>query len=135
MAKGIIYTSTTLSHPSTTLLLQSAIDTLLTSLEEDPKPRILWSLSYTQHHASPSPPPPRNTPPDIDDSATPSNDSSQRSGIFHLKDLSPSLALEDEVLRDVRAAWERITAEDGELRGGFLQFEDREEICAEDEEA
>lgn len=60
--------------------------------------------------------------------------SSQQSGILFLKDLAPSLALEDEVLRDVRAVWELITADDGDERGGFMQFEDREGGANEDGE-
>ncbi|KAL8648076.1 MAG: hypothetical protein Q9210_005197 [Variospora velana] len=127
--KGIIYTSTTLAQSSASLLLQSAIDTLLSSVNEQPMPTILWSLSYTQHHLT--------TPSSVstskeESSSQPRRD--QQAGILVLKDLAPSLALEDDPLRDVRAKWELITAEDGDERGGFMQFEDREDIGGEEEE-
>ncbi|KAL8750003.1 MAG: hypothetical protein Q9184_006586 [Pyrenodesmia sp. 2 TL-2023] len=130
----IIYTSTTISHPSATLLLQSAINALLDSLNESPKPEILWWLSYTQHHAIPSPSALLNPQSDINNltSFHPESIKQQRSGILHLQDLAPSLALEDDVLRDVRAVWERITADDGDARGGFLQFEDRAGLGGDD---
>ncbi|KAI4142992.1 MAG: hypothetical protein L6R39_004754 [Caloplaca ligustica] len=126
----IIYTSTTLCHPSTDLLLRSAVELLLSSIEEDSKPDILWSVSYTQHHPSTATAPPQ----DVNDSAAPVNHNEHRNGgVFHLQELSPSLALEDEVLRDVKAAWERITAGDGDGRGGFMQFGEREGGGADDE--
>lgn len=34
----------------------------------------------------------------------------------------------------MREVWERITADDGEGRGGFMQFEDREGFGEEEEE-
>ncbi|KAL8894411.1 MAG: hypothetical protein Q9207_008506, partial [Kuettlingeria erythrocarpa] len=116
----IIYTSTTLSHPSTSLLLQSAVNTLIDSLDESPKPKILWSISYTQHHTT-SPLSPSSV--EVNDLPI---ESLPKHGTIRLQDLAPSLALEDEVLKDVQAAWERITADDGAARGRFLQFEDRE---------
>ncbi|KAI4118164.1 MAG: hypothetical protein LQ338_007453 [Usnochroma carphineum] len=127
--KGIIYTSTHLSHPSTALLLKSAMDIFLDTLDESPRPKILWSLFYTQHHPTSSS---TSLVPDTEDSTTAPDHKCDR--ILCLRDLSPSLALEDEVLRDVRAAWEVITADDGEARGGFLQFEEREGVGAEDDE-
>ncbi|KAL8917453.1 MAG: hypothetical protein Q9208_007947 [Pyrenodesmia sp. 3 TL-2023] len=126
----IIYTSTTLTHPSASRLLQSAINALLDALNESPKPEIIWSLSYTQHHTTSSHPSPSK---DVNPTSSPTaSTEQQRYGIFHLKDLAPSLALEDEVLRDVRAAWECITADDRDERGGFLQFEDREGLGGDD---
>ncbi|KAI4115952.1 MAG: hypothetical protein LQ345_003541 [Seirophora villosa] len=129
--KGIIYTSTTLTQSAALILLRSAIDTLLSSVNEQPTPTILWSLSYTQHHHQPTPP---SSLTGNEASVTSHARSSQQSGILFLKDLAPSLALEDEVLRDVRAVWELITADDGDERGGFMQFEDREGGANEDGE-
>ncbi|KAL9025987.1 MAG: hypothetical protein Q9196_005278 [Gyalolechia fulgens] len=127
----IIYTSTSFSHPSAPDLLRSAIDTLLStfSMETTPKPDILWFLTYKQHHQLPS------SQPSIPNPAHgPEHASDRQSGVLYLQDLGPSLALEDDVLRDVRAVWECITADDGDARGGFMQFEDREGVGGEDDE-
>ncbi|KAL8723598.1 MAG: hypothetical protein Q9225_000140 [Loekoesia sp. 1 TL-2023] len=129
----IIYTSTSLLHPSASDLLSSAIQTLLSTVdnESSSNPEILWSLTYKQNHpavSSSSSLPPEEAPPTADVTEN------QKCGILHLKDLGPSLALEDEVLRNVRAVWERITADDGDSRGGFMQFEDREGLGGEGEE-
>ncbi|KAI4092833.1 MAG: hypothetical protein LQ344_003198 [Seirophora lacunosa] len=121
--KGIIYTSTTLAQSAALILLRSAIDTLLSSVNEQPTPTILWSLSYTHHHHHPTPP---SSLISNDASVTSHARSSQQSSVLFLRDLAPSMALEDEVLRDVRAVWELVTADDGDERGGFMQFEDRE---------
>ncbi|KAL8809515.1 MAG: hypothetical protein Q9200_003349 [Gallowayella weberi] len=130
---AIIYASLTLPHPSASDLLSSAIETLLSALpNESSKPDILWSLSYKQHHSIPSLPSP---PIQKTDTANPlSQASTPNHGILHLQDLGPSLALEDDVLKDVRAVWERVTADDGESRGSFMLFEDREVIGGEDGE-
>ncbi|KAI4253551.1 MAG: hypothetical protein L6R35_007559, partial [Caloplaca aegaea] len=124
----IIYTSTTLAHSSASLLLESAIDTLLSSVNEQPTPTILWSLSYTQQH--PATPPSFITSNEVSASQNPSD---QQSGILILRNLDPSLVLDDDVLRDVRAKWELVTADDGDERCGFMQFVDREDM-GEDEE-
>ncbi|KAL9011103.1 MAG: hypothetical protein Q9173_004029 [Seirophora scorigena] len=129
--KGIIYTSTTLAHSAALILLRSAIDTLLSSVNEQPTPTILWSLSYTQHHHHPTPP---SSLTSNDASVNSDARSNQQSGVLFLKDFAPSLELEDEVLRDVRAVWELITADDGDERGSFMQFDDREGGVDEDQE-
>lgn len=64
----------------------------------------------------------------------PDDESNQQCGIIHLQELGPSLALEDEVLKDVRAAWERITADDGDDRGAFMQFDNRVGIGDEEDD-
>ena len=130
---GIIYTSTTLIHPSPSDLLHAAIETLLsaTSKKDAAQTQILWSLSYKQSHPTYT-----TSNPPLETGFLPvlSNSGNQQSGIIHLKDLGPSLAFEDEVLRDVKTAWERITADDGDARGGFMSFEDREGIDVDDGE-
>ncbi|KAL8992250.1 MAG: hypothetical protein Q9188_007629 [Gyalolechia gomerana] len=127
----IIYTYTPLSHPSAPDLLRSAIETLLSTFSVDTpaQPEILWSLTYKLLHTNSSSQPPIPNHTDHQNHA-----SNEKSGVLHLKDLSPSLALEDEVLKDVREVWERITADDGEGRGGFMQFEDREGFGGGEEE-
>lgn len=51
--------------------------------------------------------------------------------MIQLPDLGPDLALEDSVLRNVKAAWEKIVGED--VEAGFMIFEDREGMGDEDE--
>ena len=100
------------------------------TLPEDPKPDVLWSLHYSQI-VSPSATPYSNqfsSNPRTDDRPSYLLDNSR---VIRLPYLGPELALEDSVLRDVKAAWERIVGEDsGE---GFMIFEDREGMGGEDE--
>ena len=42
-----------------------------------------------------------------------------------MSDVPPGPVLEDEVLRNVRATWERIVGDD--IGQGFMKFEDRQE--------
>lgn len=44
--------------------------------------------------------------------------------IIQMPGVPPYLALEDDVLRNVRVAWERIVGD--EVGRGFMNFEDRE---------
>ncbi|KAL8675695.1 MAG: hypothetical protein Q9224_007409 [Gallowayella concinna] len=130
---AIIYTSLTLAHPSATNLLFSAIESLFSAIPNEPsKPEILWSLSYKQHHFTSSLPSPSNQTTDTANRG--SQAGTQDHGIMHLQDLGPSLALEHDVLKNVRMVWEQITAHDGETRGAFMQFEDREAIGGDDAE-
>lgn len=52
--------------------------------------------------------------------------------IVNLPTLEPSLVLEDDVLRQVRAAWEKIAGGDGGR--GFMMFEDRDGTVHADED-
>ncbi|KAL8790677.1 MAG: hypothetical protein Q9213_000525 [Squamulea squamosa] len=122
--QSIIYTSTTLSHPSASQWLFSAIERFLSAVPHEPAPPdILWTLTYKQHHSVPISSSSSNLRTDCQAQAD--DESTQDCGVVYLQDLGPSLALEDEVLNDVRAVWERITADDGDARGAFMQFEDR----------
>ena len=91
---------------------------------EHPGAEVLYSLNYTQQYHVPTPTDAAPTVGATDDPAP----STPRSGLLHLQDLSPSLALEDEVLRNVKRAWDVITADDGEARGPFMMFGEREGI-------
>lgn len=51
-------------------------------------------------------------------------------GVIELPPLSSSLALEDEVLDSVKAAWQKITGEDAEA---FMKFEVRQGMGEEEE--
>ena len=100
--------------------LERAIKRLITSVEEDPPPRILWSTHYHQQY---------NSPP-ASDGAQPNLVSKDFANdhILQLPDLDPGLALEDDVLKHVKAAYEQIMG-DGSM--GFMAFEDREGVSDE----
>ncbi|KAI4197736.1 MAG: hypothetical protein LQ350_005711 [Teloschistes chrysophthalmus] len=128
----IIYTSTSLANPSASDILSSALKTLLSTIptEGETEPEILWSMTYTQRHTLPSPTPPSassNKPGLLPLLASIDSSRDLHHGILYLNELGPSLALEDEVLRDVRGVWERITVGDAEgADRGFMQFVERE---------
>ena len=48
-----------------------------------------------------------------------------QSRVIKLPDLGPDIALEDSVLQEVEAAWEKIVGEEKGHGGGFMVFEDR----------
>ena len=106
---GVIYAAYTEADPpvkSGSSLLTLAINRLLASIHESPKPHILWNLSYQQSIASPPVSNPLNE------------------HVIQMPDVPPGPVLEDEVLRNVRATWERIVGDD-DVGKGFMTFEDR----------
>ena len=86
----------------------------MVSISESPNPQILWSLHYDQE----------STPPATTDDYDTNINCPQVSNphVLKLPDLSPGLVLEDDMLKHVRAAWQRIMGEDE----GFMVFEERE---------
>ncbi len=103
-----------------------AVENLLSTVPEDPKPEVLWAIFYTKEHAIPesSSGDPASSP---DDPAS----SALHNRILQLQDIPPGVSLEDDLLRNVRAAWEKITGGEGE---GFMQFADREGLGNEGDE-
>ena len=114
---GVIYAHTT--HPTSCTvahsLLQSAIDKFVASIDESLKPEILWDLHYDQRH---TPPTADNFDANIDCAKL------ANPHVLKLPDVDPGLALEDDVLKHVRAAWRRIMGGDE----GFMVFGEREEM-------
>lgn len=102
-----------------------AVNNLLSVVVEASRPEILWGLSYTQEHAI-SESPSKDIISDLDDLAS----STLPNRILQLPDLPPGLVLEDDLLRTVRDAWEKITGGDGD----FMQFAEREGLGDEDED-
>lgn len=113
------------------------MDKFLAAIPEDPIPEILWTLNYTkqvprslltkelakstsENFSVSSPPPPHGDP------------LPAQSRIITLPELGPDLALDDSVLLEVRAAWERIVGE--EKGDGFMVFEDRGDGVGEGED-
>ena len=113
---GIIYAQ--IAHPKHSephSLLQQAVKTLLASVQEVPSPSILWTLQYNQIYLSPEQPAAHDANVNFDKI---SNDH-----VLQLPDVAPDLALDDDVLKHVQAAYERIVGQEG---AAFMLFEDRE---------
>lgn len=110
----VLYASVAEQSQSGFVRLEQAIDSLLRSIEEEPRPNLLWQMQYEQRFA------PGPTTSDITSLS-----------VLKLKPLSADLALEDAVLRDVQAAWQQITGADLET---FMKFDAREGTL-EDEES
>ncbi|KAK1057840.1 Rab proteins geranylgeranyltransferase component A [Friedmanniomyces endolithicus] len=88
--------------------LDTAVQNLLESMGEQPKPEVLWQMQY-QHHAQAEQP--RNT--------------TSSGHVFTLQPLSTGIVLEDDVLKDVEEAWRKIMGNGAE---GFMKFESREGV-------
>ena len=110
---AVIYAHTT-SHTAARSLLQSAIENLMASIDESPKPQIPWSLHYDQQYTTSA------TNDDYDTNINCPQVSNPH--VLKLPDLNPGLVLEDDVLKHVRAAWRKIMGEDE----GFMIFGERE---------
>ena len=120
----MIYAHTTYAVSSTTAhaLLQSAIDKLVVSIDESPKPQILWSLHYDQRHTPPATAEGFNTNIKCVEPSNPH--------VLRIPDVDPGLVLEDDVLKHVRAAWRKIMGE----YEGFMIFGEREGMAEEAED-
>lgn len=118
MVTGLIYAYT--SHPESSkahALLQTAVERLLARVHEDPTPSILWYMHYDQQYT---------LPPTANDWETNVEcDRFSNPHILQLPDMMPGLVLEDDVLKHVRAAYDRIV---GDENAGFMSFEDREGV-------
>lgn len=93
---------------------------------EDPSPQPLWVLNYTKKvpRASFSPSDTRPGSSIQPDSNPEDSISKQQSRVIILPDLGPEIAVEDSVLHEVEAAWEKIIGEEGKGEE-FMVFEDR----------
>lgn len=102
---GVIYGHTVNATPSGPSILSLAVSALLKSLPVRPQGQVLWSMQYQQFHP-------------------PSGTSTSLGNVSLCQDVLPSLVLEDDVVRDVRSIWERITENDA--TSAFMTFGDRE---------
>ena len=124
---GVIYAYTfnhdlSIAHD----LLRKAVDNLLVSIEEHPAPSILWRMQYDQRYTVSA------TTGDYDLNIIYKKPRNDR--VLQLPDLMPGLTLEDDVLKHVRACYDRIM--EGHS-ASFMTFTDREgavEINDEDNE-
>lgn len=113
-------------HPEGSNILAGCVQKLFAAVAEDPSPQPLWILNYTKivprDYFSTSET--RSNSP-----ATPSSDPEnsifkQQSRVIILQDLGPEIALEDSMLHEVEAAWEKIVGVEGKGEG-FMVFDDR----------
>ena len=91
-----------------------AIDRLLATINESPPSKLLWSMHYDQHSTRPN---------SEDRNSNTTSHTSSTDNVLLLPDLAPTLVLEDDVLKHVRAAYGRIMGDDAPP---FMVFEDRE---------
>ena len=104
-------------------LLQTAVDRLVDSIKEEPPATALWYLHYDQKYEPPA------TFDDYDANIRCEDLSNDH--ILRLPDLAPGLAFEDDVLKHVQAAYNRIVGNEG---APFMIFEDREGTGEDDNE-
>lgn len=105
---GVLYASVTADCTVGFALLDKAVEALLSVIEEQVTPTVLWKLQYEQkHEGNTSSGQERDAPSTIVTFPTPSLD----------------LTFDDGVLTNVRRVWEQIMVGEG---AGFLQFPQRE---------
>lgn len=93
------------------------------AIAEDPKPNVLWNLSFTQKSLAPNDAiAPLTLNPEPETPILTAAPASPQ--IVQLLNLAPDIALEDSMLKNVHAAWKKIVGDD--TGDGFLKFEDRE---------
>ena len=104
-------------------LLQTAVNRLIDTIKEAPTATALWYMHYDQKCEPPA------TTDDYD--ANIKCEDLSNDHILRLPDLAPGLALDDDVLKHVQAAYHRIVGDEG---AAFMIFEDREGTGDDDNE-
>ena len=121
---GVIYAyAIHKDHVDVHRLLQSAVNRLVNGTKEEPPTTALWCLHYDQKYEPPV------TTNDYDANIKCEHLSNDH--ILRLPDLAPGLALDDDVLKHVQAAYHRIVGDEG---AAFMIFEDREGTGDDDNE-
>lgn len=110
-------------HVGVHRLLQKAVNRLIDSIKEEPPATVLWYMHYNQQYEPPA------TTDDYD--ANIKCEDLSNNHVLRLPDLAPGLALEDDVLKHVQAAYNRIVGDGG---APFMIFEDREGTGDDDNE-
>lgn len=121
---GIIYGQILLPYPTGSTILKLAMEKFLAAVAENPKPDVLWNLSFTQKSLAPNDATAPSTLHSKPENLTRTTAAAASPQIVPLLDLAPDVALEDSVLQNVHAAWKKIVGDD--TGDGFLKFEDRE---------
>ena len=104
-------------------LLQAAVNKLMDIIKEEPPATVLWYIHYDQKYDPPA------TTDDYD--ANIKCEDLFNDHVLRLPDLAPGLALEDDVLKHVQAAYNRIVGDEG---AAFMIFKDREGTGDDDNE-
>ena len=104
-------------------LLQTAVNKLMDIIKEEPPATVLWYIHYDQKYD------PLATTDDYD--ANIKCEDLFNDHVLRLPDLAPGLALEDDVLKHVQTACNRIVGDEG---AAFMIFEDREGTGDDDNE-
>ena len=102
-------------HVDVHRLLQTAVSRLIDSIKEETPATALWYMHYDQRYEPPA------TTDDYDVKIKCKDLSNDH--ILRLPDVGPGLTLEDDVLRHVQAAYNKIIGEEG---AAFMIFDDRE---------
>ena len=93
-------------------MLDRAVNTLLSLVQTEVPPTLLWSMRYEQQ-----------TP--VNHEGSDSNKSKHTDQVFQFPQSSPALSFDDGIITQVEQAWKSIVGADAEA-SPFMQFEDRE---------
>jgi hypothetical protein len=116
LSLGVIYASITGQRPDAKEVLELALSTLLSTIEEPSKPDVLWSMSYEQLQ------------PASEHSVTKSGDN-----IYLFSPLSSQPSFDDALLEQVKSVWRQVLGPEAET-SEFLVFGDREGDVGDDDE-
>lgn len=95
-------------------MLERAVQSLLSTVEVTPTPKVLWSVQYEQHPGG----------------AASSSPASADKNVLNFPPTSMDPAFDDSILDHVREVWQKIAGDDA---GEFLVFQDREAVSDDDE--
>ncbi|KAK4991358.1 Rab proteins geranylgeranyltransferase component A [Elasticomyces elasticus] len=115
----VLYASTALPASSGLPLLDSAIVALLVSVQEDPKPCILFSMQYQQRSG------------DTSSVAVAAEDSSAAARVLQFPSPDLDVVFSDDIVSNVETAWKGIMGDDAV---DFMRFEVRDGSGGEEDE-
>ena len=110
---GVIYGSTIAIGENSTARLADAVNKLASLTSKDPRPSVIWSMSYVQS----------GTPVFADNSRPFAQNESGH--VMTFPPASLDLAFEDSLIDSVKAVWRRIMGSESEDIN-FMQFPDHE---------
>lgn len=102
-------------------MLDAAVESLLHSVGEGTKPEVLWTMRFVQA-----------VPQQAPDSVTSAGREAAGENVITLRPMPSDAVLEDQVVEDVKKAWQRIT---GESEEAFMRFDAREGGDEDEEDA
>lgn len=119
---GIFYASVIGAGSTATELLNVAVNSVLQTFQQDPRPSVLWSLQYEQRSAPSA---------GITESSTsPAQDEHH---FLRFPTYPNGVAFDDSMLDTVKARWRQIMG-DAADESTFMVFEDREAMAEEEQE-